>query len=306
MQKIAFYLTIILSFPLLLAGENSYEKSKEEAEYYRKLNLARAYERGTVLKKDEKKAFFYYYRAATNWNYTEPEALEYLEKKAKEGNPYAQWGYGRYYDYDELRSYDPEKAFYWYSKAAEKNIPVALNNLALMYIYGRGVKKDVKKIKELMLKAAELGIESAQECLVRLYSGYYDVTESNYKEAFKWIEILVKKGSLSAKYNMGVCYFYGRGVPEDKSKAVEIWKSILEEVVEKENNFIKYKVCRTLYECYNIGWGGAKDEEKANELLLLISGDFISGDPLRYRKNLEKVIEKYGTLIRFTFQAPFY
>ena len=198
MKRIVFYLTIILSFPLLLAGENSYEKSKEEADYYRKLNLARAYERGTVLKKDEKKAFFYYYRAATNWNYTEPEALEYLEKKAKEGNPYAQWGYGRYYDYDELRSYDPEKAFYWYSKAAEKNIPVALNNLALMYIFGRGVKKDVKKIKELMLKAAELGIESAQECLVRLYSGYYDVTESNYKEAFKWIEILVKKGSLSA------------------------------------------------------------------------------------------------------------
>ena len=85
MQKIAFYLTIILSFPLLLAGENSYEKSKEEAEYYRKLNLARAYERGTVLKKDEKKAFFYYYRAATNWNYTEPEALEYLKGK-KKGN----------------------------------------------------------------------------------------------------------------------------------------------------------------------------------------------------------------------------
>ena len=169
MQKIAFYLTIILSFPLLLAGENSYEKSKEEAEYYRKLNLARAYERGTVLKKDEKKAFFYYYRAATNWNYTEPEALEYLEKKAKEGNPYAQWGYGRYYDYDELRSYDPEKAFYWYSKAAEKNIPVALNNLALMYIFGRGVKKDVKK--------PESKVETT-------YEFEYDQMEDEYKISF--------------------------------------------------------------------------------------------------------------------------
>ena len=58
MKRIVFYLTIILSFPLLIAGENSYKKSKEEAEYYRKLNLARAYERGTVLKKDERKAFF--------------------------------------------------------------------------------------------------------------------------------------------------------------------------------------------------------------------------------------------------------
>ena len=151
-----------------------------------------------------------------------------------------------------------------------------------------------------MLKAAELGIESAQECLVRLYSGYYDVTESNYKEAFKWIEILVKKGSLSAKYNMGVCYFYGRGVPEDKSKAVEIWKSILEEVVE-ERNYIRNKVCRTLYECYNKGSGVEKDEEKSKVVLL-----FMTGDPLRSRKKLEKALEKYGTIIQFTFQNPFY
>lgn len=305
MKRIVFYLTIILSFPLLIAGENSYKKSKEEAEYYRKLNLARAYERGTVLKKDERKAFFYYSEAATNWNYTEPEALEYLDKKAKEGNPYAQWGYGRYYVDDERRSYDLEKAFYWFSKAAEKNMPVPLSNVAHMYIYGRGVKKDVKKGIELMLKTAELGTKSAQEYLVRLYGGYDDIIEPDYKEAFKWIEVLVKKSSLTAKYDMGVCYFYGRGVPEDKSKAVEIWESILEEVAETKNN-IKHKVCRTLYECYNNGFGVAKDEEKANELLLLISGDFISGDPLRYRKNLEKVIEKYGTLIRFTFQAPFY
>ena len=301
MRIVAFYLTIILSFSVMAAGENNDYKSEKKAEYYRKLNLARAYERGTVLKKDEVKAFLYYLKAATNWNYTEPEALEYLEKKAKEGNPYAEWHYGNYYSDPEIRSYDLEKAFYWFSKAAEKNILVPLSNVAHMYIYGRGVKKDVKKGIELMLKAAELGTKSAQEYLARLYSGYDDIIEPDYKEAFKWIEVLAKKGSLFAKYDMGVCYFYGRGVPEDKSKAVEIWKSILEEVVEKENNFIKYKVCRTLYECYNIGWGVAKDEEKANELLLLISGD-----PLCYRKNLEKVIEKYGTLIRFTFQKPYY
>lgn len=44
-----------------------------------------------------------------------------------------------------------------------------------------------------MLKAAELGAENAQEYLVRLYSGYDNITEPNYKEAFKWIEVLVKK-----------------------------------------------------------------------------------------------------------------
>ncbi len=300
MKRIVFYLTIILSFPLLLAGEDNNDKSKEEAEYYRILNLAKAYEHGTELKKDERKAFLYYLDAVRNSKYSESEALEYLEKKAKGGNPYAEWHYGNYYSDPEIRAYDSEKAFYWFSKAAEKNILVPLSNVAHMYIYGHGAKKDVKKGIELMLKAAELGTKSAQEYLARLYSGYDDIIEPNYKEAFKWIEILVKKGSLSAKYDMGVCYFYGRGVPEDKSKAVEIWKSILEEVVE-ESNYIRNKVCRTLYECYNKGLGIEKDEEKSKVVLL-----FMTGDPLRSRKNLEKALEKHGTIIQFTFQNPFY
>ena len=38
-----------------------------------------------------------------------------LAFKAKEGNPYAQLSCGSYYDNDELRSYDPKKAFFWRS-----------------------------------------------------------------------------------------------------------------------------------------------------------------------------------------------
>ena len=232
MRIVAFYLTIILSFSVLSAGENNNYESKEKSEYYRKLALAKAYERGTLLKKDERKAFLYYAKAATDWNYTEPEALEYLEKKAKEGNPYAEFSYGLYYFDDDRRSYDPEKAFYWFSKAAEKNIPIALSSVAHMYIFDLRIEfghrvKDVKKGMELMLKAAELGFESSQQSLAELYAGRGDIIDPNYKDAFKWFEILAKKGSLRAKYDMGVCYFYGRGVPEDKSKAVEIWKSIL-------------------------------------------------------------------------------
>ena len=297
MRIVAFYLTIILSFSVFAAGEYNDDKSKEEFEYYQKLNLAKAYERGTVLKKDEKKAFLYYLDAVRNSKHSEPDALKYLEKKAKEGNPDAEFSYGTYYGDLEIRSYDPEKAFYWFSKAAEKNIPLALNNLAWMYIYGTGVKEDVIKGKELMLKAAELGDESSQESLAKLYTGYDDILFPNYKEAFKWFEILAKKGSLFAKYDMGVCYFYGRGVPEDKSKAVEIWKSILEEVVEKKNNNIKYWVCVSLYECYHGGWGVAKDEEKAKELLLLISEEQSS-----YHKECKRILEKYGSSIRFTWQ----
>ena len=300
MRIVAFCLTIILSFSALDAAEDNNDKSIEKAEYYWKLNLAKAYERGTILKKNEKKAFLYYLKAATNCNYSEPEALEYLEKKAKEGNPYAEWNYGNYYSDPEISSYDLEKAFYWFSKAAEKDMAVPLNNVGYSYIYGREVKKDVKKGIELMSKGAELGSKSAQENLAYLYAGYDDIMPLNYKEAFKWMEVLAKKGSLYAKYDIGVCYFYGRGVPEDKSKAVEIWKSILEEIVETENYFAKHRVFPSLYECYINGWGVAKDEEKANELLSLIYEG-----PSIYRNWLKETLEKHGTLIRFTFLKPF-
>ncbi len=70
-------------------------------------------------------------------------------------------------------------------------------------------------------------------------------------------------GTFAADVGGADCLFNGRGVPEDKSKAVEIWKSILEEVTETKNN-IKHKVCHTLYECYNNWLEVAKDEEKAN------------------------------------------
>ena len=298
MKRIVFYLTIILSFPLLLAGEDNNDKSKEEAEYYRILNLAKAYEHGTELKKDERKAFLYYLDAVRNSKYSESEALKYLEKKAKEGNPYAQFSYGSYYADFEFWPYDSRKAFYWFSKAAEKNHPAALNNLALMYIFGNGVKKDVKKGRELMLKAAELGVEYSQYSVAKVYARLDDIIalNANYKEAFKCFEIL--KGCLASKYDIGECIFHGRGLPEDKSKAVKIWESISSEVVEKENNILKFDVYKSLYYCYNNGLGVAKDEEKSNELLSLIFED-----PSSYRKKLKW--DKDNNPIRFTFEGRF-
>ena len=225
-----------------------------------------------------------------------------------------------------------------------------------MYIFGNGVKKDVKKGRELMLKAAELGVEYSQYSVAKVYArlddiiahnanykeafkcfeilkgclaskydigecifhgrglpedkskaveiwksmlgDVVDIIDPNYKDVFKWIEVLARKGSLPAKYDMGVCYFYGRGVPEDKSKAVKIWESMSSEVMEKENNILKFDVYKSLYYCYNNGLGVAKDEEKSNELLSLIFED-----PSSYRKKLKW--DKDNNPIRFTFEGRF-
>ena len=70
------------------------------------------------------------------------------------------------------------------------------------------------------------------------------------------------------------------------------------EVMEKENNILKFDVYKSLYYCYNNGLGVAKDEEKSNELLSLIFED-----PSSYRKKLKW--DKDNNPIRFTFEGRF-
>lgn len=70
-------------------------------------------------------------------------------------------------------------------QAAEKNNPVAQNNLAVKYATGDGVKQD-------------------------------------YKEAAKWYEKAGEQGYAVAQYNLGALYEHGLGVPVDPG-AAKVW-----------------------------------------------------------------------------------
>jgi len=60
-------------------------------------------------------------------------------------------------------------AFMWYTKAAEQNHLVALNNLAYLYDLGLGIKQDRKKAFELYVKSANLGWPEAMWNLANMY-----------------------------------------------------------------------------------------------------------------------------------------
>ena len=66
--------------------------------------------------------------------------------------------------------------------AAEQDNLMALNNLAILYLEGKGVEKDVTKATEIYARAAELGEPYAQ-------------------------------------YNLGMSYFMGQGVEKSYEKA---------------------------------------------------------------------------------------
>jgi TPR repeat protein len=67
---------------------------------------------------------------------------------------------------------DPDyvEAARWFTKAADRDNPAALYNLAGMYERGHGVAKSLLKAAELYERSAKLGNGEAQKSLKRLQS----------------------------------------------------------------------------------------------------------------------------------------
>lgn len=72
---------------------------------------------------------------------------------------------GNYYMQGICVDQDYKKAFQWFEKAAQKDIPAAQYNLAILYQYGCGVEKDLDKYRFWMTKAAQRKFPMAVEAL---------------------------------------------------------------------------------------------------------------------------------------------
>jgi hypothetical protein len=72
---------------------------------------------------------------------------------------------GLLYEYGRGVPQDYQKAEDWYERAAAAGQPVAMTNLGILYEYGRGVPKDYQKAKEWYEKGAAAGDERAKDLL---------------------------------------------------------------------------------------------------------------------------------------------
>ena len=118
---------------------------------------------------------------------------------------------------------DYKKAFEWATKALEfgesnDKKADATNLLAILYLYGNGVKMDRNKAIELLKKACELG---SNEALGNLASAYK--SQKDYKKAFEYAQRGVEAGSEIALEVLGNLYLYGEGVEIDKESPKPRW-----------------------------------------------------------------------------------
>ena len=150
---------------------NTFYALAKEGDSQAQFNVALIYANGKGVAKDHYQAMVWYEKAAQQRNCDAQYNLaKLIVQKAEKGDTHAQ-----------------ERAKEWYEKAAKAGQKEAMNELALFYVKGRGVKRDERKAFALFKQAAQMGESSAQANVALLYAWGKEVPHNKIKayENFK-------------------------------------------------------------------------------------------------------------------------
>jgi TPR repeat protein len=153
------------------------------------VRLARAYETGDTVAKDE--------AAAAKW----------YESAAKSGHADAQARFGRLHEDGRGVPKSAEEALFWYRKASEGGSALAHLHLGRMYQSGRDVEQDEVRALGHYRKAAETGNAEAQ---YRLGSSFYagKGVPRDAGEAASWYRRAAEGGHLPAQITLALLYLW--------------------------------------------------------------------------------------------------
>ncbi|MCR5600980.1 MAG: sel1 repeat family protein [Ruminococcus sp.] len=203
-----------------------YEQAAEQGDYDSQKALIRCYLKGgNGLFPDPARAEFYSKRYNITISSGTPNDIM---KNAQDGDLKSQFRLGNMYLHGTGIEHSPEKAIQWFKKAAEKDYPPALYNLAYCYQHGIGVPVDRITAAVYYKKAADNGdldaLNNLAGCCMR---GEGTVRDQNI--AAKYYKKAAESGHAKAQYNYGECCFKGMGIAKNLSEAVHWYKSSAEQ-----------------------------------------------------------------------------
>jgi TPR repeat protein len=106
----------------------------------------------------------------------------------------------------------------WYGKAMEHGSAFGEAALALLYMTGQGVAKDMAKAADMTRDAAEKGVVIAQNALAYMYANGVGVAKDN-DQALIWYRKAAEQGAPNAQLSLGIAYEEGAGVTQDLEQA---------------------------------------------------------------------------------------
>lgn len=144
-------------------------------------------------------------------------ALRYFDQAAEKGMLPAQQMLARY---NLLEVKDPEKALYWFKKAAALGDIDAQMYCAAAYMFGYGTKKNLDVSRKYYIDAAKSGNAIAQYALASQFLDSRD--QGSKKLGVIWLTKAAAQGNVRAQAKLGEMYANGQLVSKDINKAVDL------------------------------------------------------------------------------------
>lgn len=189
------------------------------------------------------------------------KAVRIYEQAARQGHLVAQFQLSNILLNKELPVYDPQRALYWLSAAAEQNDTISQYSLATLYrdMYPH-TPENTAKYYEWLIYAAENGYRKAQYVLGSAYIEGKELPV-NTDKALYWFRLAALQGDASSQYNLALLYDQRGSDPENQQQAIHWFaKSSAQDMPDAQFN---------LGRKYLLGQGVDTDIEKGLELITL-------------------------------------
>jgi TPR repeat protein len=110
----------------------------------------------------------------------------------------------------------------WQPKA-DAGDPDAMTNIGVLYQYGLGIPRSMKKASDWYEKAAQLGFVTAQYDLANLYYDGNGV-DRDRKQAVRWYTAAAQGGHAKSQFYLAQMYESGEGVDENQDTALQWYR----------------------------------------------------------------------------------
>jgi len=150
--------------------------------------------------------------------YTTEEARKWFEREANKGLPAAQVNLAIMYANGWGTDVNYGAALLWLHAAADQHFARAYYNLGILYLWGRGVRRDDAEALRWFKRGAELGDSDAETNLGYMFDEGLSVPK-NASLAASWYRSAADGGNPLAENNLADLYLRGEGVPQDDRQA---------------------------------------------------------------------------------------
>ena len=164
-----------------------------------------------------------------DWSYgykTSTKEWQKLLAQAKQGDAEAEWVVADCYE-DGCKDKrgrivvkrSSKRAAWWFRRAAEHGNSSAQNSLGNLLSNGNGIKKNIDEAFKWYKKALSGGDSIAAHNIAVTYREI-----GNYTAAVRWFQRCARKGDGSALLQLGIHYYWGKGVRKDSKAAVRCFR----------------------------------------------------------------------------------